>query len=100
VGVHYLRDSEGTLWLDPELKAMQDEIDRRLPNLVNMVSLPADPQAANVLVRSFSDLQPARYLIYNRNTRELSWVGDTFPDIKPAAMGAQEQVRYAARPPC
>ena len=97
VGVHYLRDGEGTLWLDPELKAMQEEIDKRLPNLVNMVSLPADPQAVNVLVRSFSDIQPASYMIYNRSTKVLGWVGDTYPDIKPAAMGVQEQVRYTAR---
>ena len=97
VGVHYLRDGEGTVWLDPGLKAMQEDIDKRLPNLANMVSLPADPQAANVLVRSFSDIQPARYFIYNRNTKVLARVGDTHPDIKPAQMGVQEQVRYTAR---
>ncbi len=97
VGVHYLRDGEGTVWLDPELKAMQEAIDKRLPNLVNMVSLPADPQAPNVLVRSFSDIQPARFFIYNRQAKTLASVGDTHPDIKPGAMGAQEQVRYTAR---
>ena len=42
LGVHYVGDGEGTVWLDPELKAMQEDIDKRLPNLANIVSLPAD----------------------------------------------------------
>ncbi|WP_342117956.1 S9 family peptidase [Pseudoduganella sp. OTU4001] len=97
VGVHYLRDGEGTEWLDPALKAMQAEIDKSLPGLVNMVELPRDPQAENVLVRSFSDTQPTIYLIYNRSSKTLEKVGETRPAIKPAAMGSQEQVFYAAR---
>jgi dipeptidyl aminopeptidase/acylaminoacyl peptidase len=97
LGVHYVRDGEGTVWLDPELKAMQQDIDKRLPNLANIVSLPADAKADNVLVRSFSDMQPALYFIYNRSTKSLHHVGKTYPDIKAAAMGVQEQVRYTAR---
>jgi dipeptidyl aminopeptidase/acylaminoacyl peptidase len=50
-----------------------------------------------VLVRSFSDMQPALYFIYNRSTKSLHHVGKTYPDIKAAAMGVQEQVRYTAR---
>ncbi|WP_374580042.1 alpha/beta hydrolase family protein [Pseudoduganella sp.] len=97
LGVHYLRDGEGTVWLDPAMQALQADIDQRLPGLVNMIELPRDPQAENVLVRAFSDSQPAIYLVYNRSSKTLERVGETRPGIDPAAMGVQEQVKYAAR---
>ena len=97
LGVHYLRDGEGTVWLDPALQALQTEIDQRLPGLVNMIELPADPQAENVLVRAFSDAQPAVYMVYNRRSKALDRIGETYPAINAAAMGGQAPVTYAAR---
>ncbi|KQZ43149.1 S9 family peptidase [Duganella sp. Root1480D1] len=96
-GVHYLRDSEGTQWFDPDLKALQADIDMALPQTVNMLDLPADPQAQNVLVRAFSDVRPASYYVYDRRARTLDKVGDTYPAIAPEQMGRQGQVRIAAR---
>ena len=97
LGVHYLRDGEGSVWFDPALKALQAEIDQQLPKLVNMLELPADPQADNVLVRSFSDVQPTVYYVYQRAAHALIKVGATYPAIRPSEMGVQEQVRYMAR---
>ena len=97
LGVQYLRDGEGTQWFDPALQALQNDIDQQLPNMVNMVQLPRDPQAPYLLVRSYSDVQPAVFYAYERAARKLSRVGETYPAIRPAHMGVQEQVRYTAR---
>lgn len=97
LGVHYLRDTEGTAWLDPAMQTVQAEIDQRLPGLVNMITLPKDPQAENVLVRAYSDVQPAIYMVYNRTSKTLQKVGETHPGISSAAMGRQMTFSYAAR---
>ncbi len=97
LGVHYLRDSQGSAWMDPAMQAVQAEIDKRLPGLVNMIELPKDPQAENVLVRAYSDVQPAIYLVYNRASKALQKVGETHPGIQSTMMGKQITFSYAAR---
>ncbi|MGW8394751.1 alpha/beta hydrolase family protein [Pseudoduganella sp. HUAS MS19] len=97
VGVHYLQDGEGTQWFDPALQALQADIDKLLPQTVNMLDLPTDLQARNVLVRAFSDTRPSGYYVFDRGTKKLNKVGDTHPGIAPDQMGQQEQVRIVAR---
>jgi len=97
VGVHYLQDGEGSQWFDPALQALQADIDKLLPQTVNMLDLPADLQSQNVLVRAFSDTRPSAYYVYDRGAKKLNKVGETHPDIVPEQMGHQEQVRIAAR---
>jgi dipeptidyl aminopeptidase/acylaminoacyl peptidase len=97
VGVHYLRDGAGSQWFEPGLQALQADIDKALPQTVNMLELAADPLAQNVLVRAFSDIRPSSYYVYDRRAKTLNKVGDTYPAIAPEQMGSQEQVRIRAR---
>jgi acetyl esterase/lipase len=97
VGVHYVQDGEGSTWFDPALQALQADIDKLLPQTANMLDLPADLQAQNVLVRAFSDVRPTAFYVYDRSTKKLNKVGETYPAIVPEQMGHQEQVRIAAR---
>ncbi|WP_035373847.1 alpha/beta hydrolase family protein [Pseudoduganella violaceinigra] len=97
VGVHYLQDGEGSQWFDPALQALQADIDKLLPQTVNMLDLPAGLQAQNVLVRAYSDVRPSSYYVYDRAAKSLNKVGDTYPAIDSSQMGHQEQVRIKAR---
>jgi prolyl oligopeptidase PreP (S9A serine peptidase family) len=97
LGVNYEADSEGTLWFDPEYKALQEEVDKLLPSTVNRLSVPRRAGTPNVLVVAYSDVQPAAYFLYNRSTRQLEPVGQTRPQIKPEQMGMQDVVRITAR---
>lgn len=97
LGIHYEADAEGTLWLDPEYKALQEEIDKLLPSTINKLRIPRRSGTPNVLVASYSDVQPTVYFLYNRSTRKLEPVGQTYPQIRPEQMGTQDIVRIAAR---
>lgn len=97
LGIHYEADAEGTLWFDPEYKALQDEIDQQLPSTINNLRIPRRTGTPNVLVTSYSDVQPVIYFLYDRSTRKLQPVGQTRPQIKPGQMGTQDVVRIAAR---
>jgi dipeptidyl aminopeptidase/acylaminoacyl peptidase len=97
LGVRYLSDAQGTRWFDPAMQAVQNEIDARLPGMVNLVTPPSRPETPHLLVESYSDVQPRVFLLYNSATKALSQVGAAHPHIAPAQMGRRELVRYAAR---
>jgi dipeptidyl aminopeptidase/acylaminoacyl peptidase len=97
LGVRYLTDAQGTEWFDPAMKAMQADIDAKLPNTVNLLTPPSRPEAPWVLVTAFADIWPSRTLLYNRDTRALTAIGATHPAINPNQMAPKSLVRYKAR---
>ena len=97
LGFRMVTDAESTIWTDPTLKALQDEVDQRLDSTVNLVTVPRRPETPWVLVQSYSDLRPRTFLAFNRVTKAIVKVGDSKPDIVPAHMGRQETVHYKAR---
>jgi acetyl esterase/lipase len=97
LGVQYTTDAQGTLWFDPGMKALQQKVDALLPATVNTLSVPAHAGAPWVLVRSYSDVVPPTYALYNMKTGLLDKVGDSRPHIDSRQMGHQDMVRYKAR---
>ena len=97
LGVRVHADAEGTAWFDPAMQALQQTVDAKLPGMVNLISPARRPETPWVLVESFSDQQPRRYLIFNTETKRMSNVGNVAPGIQPADMGTRELVHYAAR---
>ena len=97
LGVRYLGESEDTVWLDPAMKAMQEEVDKLLPSTVNLLTLPSRAETPWVLVQAYSDQQPRVTMLYNSQTKALTGVGGSHPAIQPAQMGHETVVHYAAR---
>ncbi|RJG15226.1 S9 family peptidase [Massilia cavernae] len=97
LGVRVTTDGENTVWFDEGMKAMQARIDQRLPDTVNLVSLPARPETPWVLVESYSDVQPKAWSLFNSETGAIKPVGASRPGIKASQMGRQQTVSYAAR---
>jgi dipeptidyl aminopeptidase/acylaminoacyl peptidase len=97
LGVRYQTDAIGTAWFDPAMQALQAKIDKLLPSTVNVVSVAAAGDAQWALVRSYSDVQPAVYLLYNLQSGRLSKVGEARPGLDMRNMAHQDAVRYTAR---
>jgi len=97
LGVRVDGDAEGSVWFDPGMQALQQKIDARLPGLVNLVTPPKRPETPWVLVESYSDRQPRRFLVFNTETGKMSEVGNVAPAIKASAMGTRDLVQYTAR---
>ncbi|MYN06459.1 S9 family peptidase [Pseudoduganella aquatica] len=97
LGVRYLADAQGTRWLDPAMQAIQQEVDKLLPNTLNLLTPPSRPETPNLLVESYSDVQPRVFMLYNSANRQLSKIGASRPQIRPGQMGKQDLVTYAAR---
>ena len=78
-------------------KAMQEQIDTMLPNTNNLLTPPTRPESPWVLVMAYSDLFPARTMLYNSETKLLSVVGGSHPKIQAQQMAPQALVHYKAR---
>ena len=97
LGVRVNADAEGTAWFDPAMEALQQQVNAKLPGMVNLITPPKAPETPWVLVESYSDKQPRRYLVYNTATRKMSEVGNMAPAIKAADMGSRDLVYYKSR---
>ncbi|WP_229483122.1 alpha/beta hydrolase family protein [Massilia horti] len=97
LGVHYQTDAASSIWFDPDMKALQQAVDKALPGTINMISVAARAQQPWVLVRSFSDVTPSTYVLFNAKTNALNLVGSSHPAIDSRQMGQQDAVRYKAR---
>jgi dienelactone hydrolase len=94
--IAYEDDRKRVQWFDPDARALQDRIDRALPQSAN---LPVDWSDDNqrVLVYSFSGSDPGRYFLLDRKTSRMSPVVDPYPLIDPALLAEVKAVHYQAR---
>ena len=97
VGFRFTIDAEVTLWLDPDLKHLQQQLDQLLPRTVNRVAVASQGSPQQLLVEAFSDTQPTVYLLYHRETRKLAKLGSLRPDITSKDMASMDIQRFTAR---
>ncbi|HEY9240257.1 MAG TPA: alpha/beta fold hydrolase [Burkholderiaceae bacterium] len=97
LGIDYLTDARATLWLDPALKKIQEQVDALLPGTVNRLDCGQCDRKERVLVTSFADRQPATYRLFDSKTGTLVPITDSRPWIQPKAMAARDMVRISTR---
>jgi dipeptidyl aminopeptidase/acylaminoacyl peptidase len=97
VGINYLTDAKGTHWFDPKLKAIQEQVDKLLPNTNNLIDCGACDDPSRVLIKAYSDHQPSVYVLYHVASGKVEPVSGTRPWIKPEEMAARGFERVKAR---
>ncbi len=98
LGVRTTNDAEITLWFDAGMKAVQEEVDRRLPGRVNRLQCRRctgdDPV---VLVSSWSDRDPGSIFVMQGRQGKLEPIGQYLKGIDPARMARLDFERIKAR---
>lgn len=97
LGVHYLTDARATLWFDPGLKKIQEQVDAKLPGTVNELNCGGCEWLQKILVKSTADRVPAVYYLYDTASGAIEPVAKSRPWIDPATMATRDMVRVAAR---
>jgi dipeptidyl aminopeptidase/acylaminoacyl peptidase len=98
LGFRVETDAETTAWLDPRLKALQAQVDERLPGRVNRLSCRRCSEEAMVaLVESFSDRDPGSIWYWRAADKSLVLVGRAFRNLDPARMAAVDFQTITAR---
>jgi dipeptidyl aminopeptidase/acylaminoacyl peptidase len=96
-GVRYDADRSRTYWLDPQIASIQNLLDQQFADSVNQlqVRLPLDEHP--VLVTSYSDRDPGRFLLFYAKEKQLQQVAVAQPWIKAVSMSPTRFLTYKAR---
>lgn len=98
LGVRVLADAETTVWFDESLKAVQKDVDARLPGRINQLSCRRCGQPDMVvLARSYADGDPGTLLLYRAETKAWQLIGRQRAAIDPARMALLDFHRIKAR---
>jgi dipeptidyl aminopeptidase/acylaminoacyl peptidase len=96
-GLRRLEERESTLWLTPELRALQAQVDKLLPGLVNRIEIPREGSSPWVLVHSQADRLPPMVNAFHRDTGKFARVGSRLAGLEPRQLGRMEFLRLQAR---
>ncbi len=97
LGVRYIGDANDTQWLDPAMKALQARIDQRLPGTINRLDVAECGCSRWVLISSFSDRQPERFMLYDKAADAYQNIGASRPRIQARQMAQRDFQRISAR---
>ena len=97
LGFRLITDAETTVWFDPRMKAIQQEVDQLQPGMVANLSRGRSSETPYVLVDAYADVQNHTYLLYNTDTKQKIMLGESTPDMPAEQMGSMSLVRYKAR---
>ncbi|HEY0955564.1 MAG TPA: alpha/beta fold hydrolase [Roseateles sp.] len=97
LGVRFETDAEGTVWVNPTMKAVQADIDAQLPATVNRIECQRCLNAMNLVITAKSDQRPAEYYLYKPADKSLQKLAAAPAELRPAAMGQRDYHRIKAR---
>jgi dienelactone hydrolase len=97
LGLRVLADATTSVWFDAEAKAIQAQVDAKLPSTSNLLSFPRRGKSPWLTSWSFSDRQPGQAVLFNKETQKLTLLGRAMPQIDPALMSSMDFTQYKAR---
>lgn len=97
LGIDYQADRAGTYWIDETLAKIQGQIDQALPGRVNQLQTSNLSEGAPILVTSYSDRDPGRFLLFNPKDNKLEQIAQSRPWISVERMRPTTFMRYSAR---
>jgi dipeptidyl aminopeptidase/acylaminoacyl peptidase len=96
LGVRFTADKPQVIWIDPEYRRIQAQVDASLPKTINQIIRP-DDSSERLLVFAWSDTDPGRYYLLTRNPLKMEPLLPTRAEIKPELMSPTTFIQYKAR---
>ena len=97
LGVNFEADAPGSHWFNTRMRAIQADIDAKLPGTINTITCSSCLTGENLLVTARSDRQPAVLMRYEVATQKITPLLGSRAWIKPAQMGSREPFTIKAR---
>jgi dipeptidyl aminopeptidase/acylaminoacyl peptidase len=94
-GVSYRDGQTSVAWFDEDLAKIQSVADKAFPDNRNVLRWTRDHNL--VLIRSYSDVAPSSFYLFDRKAGKMEWLADSRPWIDPKKMSPMKPVWYNAR---
>lgn len=95
IGIRYIDEGPRMLWFDPGFRALQEQLDKLLPDTVNLIISRARDER-KFLVLAFSDRNPGSYYLVELN-KGVSKLAELMPDFPKEAAAPMFLIKYPAR---
>lgn len=96
VGVSYATDRRQTRFFDPELKRLAASLSKALPGLPLVSFVDASADEKKLLLWAGSDVDPGRYYLYHKDTRELNELLPARPQLAGVKLAPVRAVTFPA----
>ncbi len=95
-GVIYNNQYPVSYWFDDKLQTIQKKVDNELTHSANLI-IDADTSLTLFLIKSYSDIKPAEYYLYNTDSDDLYLLFKSRPWINPYNMVQTLPVNFITR---
>lgn len=96
VGASFATDRRQVIYFDPELRSLADRFHRALPNLPLIQFVDASEDEQRLLIWAGSDIDPGRYYIYDKGTRQLNEIMLSRPELENVTLAEVRPITYRA----
>jgi dipeptidyl aminopeptidase/acylaminoacyl peptidase len=96
VGASFATDRRQTVFFDPALKALAAALTKALPGQPAITFVDASADEKRLLLWAGGDVDPGRYYLYDRTTRQLSEVMADRPDLADYKLAPVKAITYKA----
>ncbi|WP_243406113.1 S9 family peptidase [Sphingosinicella sp. YJ22] len=96
VGASFATERRQVIYFDPELRALADRFHRALPNLPLIQFVDASEDEQRLLIWAGSDIDPGRYYIYDKGTRQLNEIMLARPELENVTLAEVRPITYRA----
>ncbi len=96
VGVSYATEHRVTEFFDPELKKLGAALGKALPGKPLVSFVDASANEAKLLLFAGSDVDPGKFYLYDKTSRQLGEVLPVHPDLSAAAMAPMKAITFPA----
>ncbi|MDB5703526.1 MAG: peptidase [Sphingomonas bacterium] len=96
VGASYATERRQTEFFDPELKKLSASLSRALPGLPLVSFVDASADESKLLMFAGSDVDPGRYYLFDKATRQLAELLPTRPLLAKTILAAVKPVSFPA----
>ena len=100
LGIHFSTDAAGTVWLNDKMKALQDRVDKLLPQTINRLGCGRCVAARHMVVTSYSDRQSPLYFLLDVQAEgkdSLKLIGASRPWLDARLMATVDFERITVR---
>lgn len=96
VGAAWTTDRAQARIFDPPLEKLINDLSRAIPNLPLIQFIDANADESRLLLWAGADVDPGRYYVFDRNTRQLAEIGLTRPELEQVRLAPVRAVTYRA----
>ena len=96
VGVSFVTDRRQTAFFDPELKKLQQALQKAVPELPLVSFVDANSDESKLLIWLGSDVDPGRYMVFNKKNRHLDSLVAVRPDLDDRKLATVKTISIKA----